>query len=200
VAEHPLDDDDVLAVHDHLDGDRVAQLVRRAALAHAGGLRELGHLVAHPLAAPRRDALRAALDDAQQRPGRQVVADAHPRLEDGPQPVVEADGAALPPLPRRTNSSPVVGVEVGLVQRERFAAAQPGAPREHDERAQPLRVALVLGHVADVLEQLQDLGTVGGVAGSAGPCWQVSGRRCSPARSRATACARALSTSTAAGS
>jgi hypothetical protein len=52
------------------------------------------------------------------------------------------------------------------VQRERFAAAQAGAPREHDERAEPLGVPLVLGHVGDVLEQLQDLGTVGGVAGN----------------------------------
>jgi hypothetical protein len=90
-----LDDDQRHALTRHLDGVRVAQPVRREPSSHAGLAGDAAQLGAGGGGRPRAPA-RGAVDDAEQRPDRQLEPGLEPGLKLFP----------WPPLPRRTSSDP----------------------------------------------------------------------------------------------
>src|ERR671923_1355574 len=93
VAELALDDDQRHALAGHLDGVRVAQLVRREASPHAGLAGDPSQLGAGGGGPPGPSA-GGAVDDAEQRADGQLDARLEPRRELLPGPVVHADLAA----------------------------------------------------------------------------------------------------------
>jgi hypothetical protein len=106
MPELALDDDQRHPLAGHLDGVRVAQWVRREPSPYAGLASGAAQLGAGGRGHPRPSA-RGAVDDAEQRPNRQLNARLEPGRELLPGPVVHADlAAAAAPLPRRTSSDP----------------------------------------------------------------------------------------------
>jgi hypothetical protein len=62
-----------------------------------------------------------------------------------------------PPLPRPHQEGAAALIEIGLGERECFLDAQPGAPQDHDQCAQPAAVRVVAGGSHDG-DDLLDLG------------------------------------------
>ena len=83
-----------------------------------------------------RPSARRTPQNAEQRAGRQGRAEREPRFEVRPAPAVHPDLAALVPLPVPDENGAAVGVQISLVERERFADPQPGPPQHHDHTAQ----------------------------------------------------------------
>ncbi len=75
--------------------------------------------------------------NAEQRAGRQVSAEPEPWFELRPGPAVHPDLTTLVTLAVPDEDAAAVGVQIGLVERERFADPQPGPPQHHDDPAQP---------------------------------------------------------------
>jgi hypothetical protein len=130
----------------------VAQLMRREPPAHArlgGEPRQFGP---HPGARPEAAAGRA-VDDAEQRSGRQLDARGEPGLQLLPAPGVHADLAPTAALAAAHEQRTSPRVEVALAQRERLLDAQPAAPEHDDQRPKAGAVAIVggLAHHGDDL-------------------------------------------------
>lgn len=77
-----------------------------------------------------------AVDHAQDRSDRELAAGLQPGLELAPCPAVHADFAALASLATADEHSATAAVKIALLQIERFADAEPGAPEEHDQGAE----------------------------------------------------------------
>ena len=105
MPELALNDDQRHALAGHLDGVRVAQLVRRKASPHTGLAGDAAQLGAGG-GGRLRPSARGAVDDTEQRPNRQLDPGLEPGRELLPGPVVHADLAAAAALPRRTSSEP----------------------------------------------------------------------------------------------
>ena len=124
--------------------------------------REAPELAADGGARPRPPA-RRAVDDAEQRPNRQLGACAQPRPQLFPAPVVHPDLASASALAVADEQRPAPRVEVVLIERECLLGAQPGAPEHDDHRAPPAPVAVRAG-VAHDRDDLVDGGRVSGAA------------------------------------
>src|SRR4051812_38578165 len=74
-------------------------------------------------------------DHAEQRSDRQLDTGLQPRLELFPGPVVHADLAPAPALAAAYEHRSAPRIEVGLVERERFAVPQSCAPEDDDQAA-----------------------------------------------------------------
>jgi len=96
-----------------------------------------------------------AIDDAEQRPDRQIDACGQPRAQVLPAPLVHPDLAAAAALPAADQDRSAPRVEVVVGERERLLDAQSGAPKHDDRRAQPPPVP-VLGGVAHDGDDLID--------------------------------------------
>src|SRR4051794_21014416 len=106
---------------------------------------------------------RRAVDDAEQRPDRQLDPGLEPWFELLPRLVVHAALAAAAALAAPYQQRPATPVQVGLGERERLANAQAGAPEHDDQPAQPPTV----GSVARAAHDGHDLfcgGRIGRVA------------------------------------
>src|SRR5215212_9576832 len=84
-----------------------------------------------------------AVDDAEQRPDRQLNPVAEPGRQLLPAPGVHADLASAATLALAHEQRPPPQVEVALARRERFLDAEPGAPEHDDHRPQATAVAIV---------------------------------------------------------
>ena len=115
----------------HLNGMGMAQLMRRKAPPHTGPARHLPQLRARGGGRPRPPAGRA-VDDAEQRPDRQLEADLEPGRELFPGPVVHPDLAAPSALAAPHQQRHAARVQVSFGERERLLDAQAGAS-EHDD-------------------------------------------------------------------
>src|SRR5215216_1510803 len=135
-----------------LDGVGVAQLVRREAAPDTRLAGEPAKLDARVGARPRPPA-RRAVDDAEQRPDRQLDPGGQPRSKLLPPPRVHADLAPPAALAVAHEQRPAPGVEVALAEHERFLNAQSAAPEHDDKCAEPeaVPVAAALAHDRDDL-------------------------------------------------
>ena len=160
MAELPLDDDQRHALASELDGVRVAKLVGREAPPNArlgGGPAQAG---AGGRTRPASTA-RLTVDDAQQRPDGQLDPDVEPRLQFVPAPGVHADLAPAAALAAPDEQRAAALVKIGLGERERFVDAQPCAPQDDDQRAEPAAVRIATGG-AHRSDDFLDLGRIGG--------------------------------------
>jgi hypothetical protein len=164
----------------------VAQLVRRepAANARVGG--QTAELHKDPRARPGQPA-RRAIDDAEQRPNRQLNPRGEPRLQLVPAPRVHADLAASTALAVTHQQRPPPRVQVAFGQRERLLDAKAAAPEHHDQRAQPPAMSVV-GRLAHHGRRSPPRSV--GRRDRAVPCCGAAGRRGSPAASRVSDVAR----------
>src|SRR5215212_1156274 len=103
-----------------------------------------------------------AVDDAEQRPDRQLDPVAEPGRQLLPAPGVHADLASAATLALAHEQRPPPRIEVALAQRERLLDAQPGAAEHDDECAQPSAVAII-GSSAHHRDDLLDGRRVGGI-------------------------------------
>jgi hypothetical protein len=161
VPELALDDDQRHAFAGHLDGVRVAQLVRREAPPHARVPGDAAQLCAGR-ARPRPPA-GGAVYDAEQRPDRQLDARLEPRCELVPGPVVHPHLATAAPLAAAHEQRPRARIQIGLGERKRLVNAQPGSPQHDDQAAQPATVDAIAG-AAHHRNDLLDRGRIGRVA------------------------------------
>jgi hypothetical protein len=146
----------------HLDGVRVAELVRREAPTHPGLAGDAAQFRAGGAGCPRPSACRT-VDDAEQRSDRQLDPGLEPWFELLPRPVVHPDLAAAATLAAPHQQRTAARIEVGLGERERLADPQPSAPQHDDQAAQPAAVDPVAG-VAHHGDDLFDRRRIGGVA------------------------------------
>jgi len=75
------------------------------------------------------------VDDAQQRPDRQLEPRVEPGLQLSPAPGVHADLASAAALAAADEQRAAALVKISLGERERFLDAQPGSPQDHNQRA-----------------------------------------------------------------
>jgi len=81
------------------------------------------------------------------------VTDLQPRIELLPRPPVHSDLAALAALPTPDGHGAARSVQIALLERERFADSQAGAPEQDDERAESMAV----GAITDCAHDRDDL-------------------------------------------
>jgi hypothetical protein len=93
------------------------------------------------------------VDHAQHCADWELATDLQPRVELFPRPAVHPDFTALAALSSADEHGAAVSVEVALLERERFADSQAGAPEQDDERAESVAV----GAVADCAHDRDDL-------------------------------------------
>src|SRR5215218_11076614 len=107
-------------------------------------------------------AARPTVDDAEQRPNGHLQAQLEPRLQLFPSPCVHTDLAAPAALATADQQGATAVIEIGLSEGERFLDAQPGAPQDHDEPAQPAAVRIVAGgaHHGDDFFYLRRIGRI----------------------------------------
>jgi hypothetical protein len=79
------------------------------------------------------------VDYAQERSDRELAADLQPRAELFPCPAVHPNLAPLAAFPSPNENRAAAAVKVTLLESERFADPQPGAPQQDDQRAKPER-------------------------------------------------------------
>jgi hypothetical protein len=103
-----------------------------------------------------------AVDDAEQRPDRQLGPVAEPGRQLLPAPGVHADLAPTATLALAHEQRPPPCIEVALAQRERLLDAEPGAPEHDDQRPQASAVAIV-GSSAHHRDDFLDGRRVGGI-------------------------------------
>ncbi len=124
MAELALDHDQRDPLAGHLDRMRVPQLMRREAAAHTGRAGGVMELTADPGGRIRVSACATALD-TEERAGRQCCARLEPRLEVRLCPAVHSDFATFIAFAVADEHGAAVGVEVGVVERERLADPRP---------------------------------------------------------------------------
>ena len=145
----------------HLDGVRVPQLVRREAPPDTGRDRRPAQVAAGGGAGPLTPTRRAG-ENAEERSDGKFDSRLEPGLQLGPAPRVHPDLAAPSALAATDQHGAAALIEIGLSERERLVDAQPGAPENHDQAAQPAAVIAVTGRAHDG-DDLLDLGRIGGV-------------------------------------
>ena len=161
MTELALDDVERHAFAGELDGVGVAQLMRREAPAYTGLGGKPTELDPGPGARPG-PAASGAVDDAEQRPDRQLDPVAEPGRQLLPPPGVHADLAPTTTLALAHEQRPPPRIEVALAQRERLLDTEPGAPEHDDQRPQASAVAIV-GSSAHHRDDLLDGRRVGGI-------------------------------------
>ena len=182
VSELALDHYERHAFVRHLDGMSVPQLVGREATSHTGRGSGVMQLLARCRCFPAAACCRS-VKHAQQRPDRELSADLEPRVELLPGPSVHPDLATLATLATPDEHRAAGSVQVALLQGERFADAESGAPQQNDQRTKPVTV----GTVADCAHDGDDLldgRWIGGVFLALVTWWAasvVAGHRRSPA-------------------
>src|SRR4051812_12834436 len=180
MPELALDDVECHALAGELDGVRVTQLMRREAPSHARLGGEATELNPDAGARPG-PATRRAVDDAEQRPDRQLDASDEPGRQLLPAPGVHADLAPTATLAAAHEQRPAPRVKVALAEREALLDAQPTAPENGDQGPQAGAVAIVGGlahHRDDLLHARRGGGVVGPlVAGGATGGVSGAGRR-----------------------
>jgi hypothetical protein len=142
VPEPALDNDQGYALVGHLNRVSMSKLVWGKPSAHAGSSGGTPELRARSSAGPRPSA-RAAVDDAEQRTGREYDPRGQPRLELVPTPVVHADFATSPALAVADEQRAAPAIEVRLVQGESFIDAKTRSPQDDDQPAKPPTVQAV---------------------------------------------------------
>ena len=162
MAELALDDVERDALACELKCVSVAQLVWREATPDSRANREPAQLRPDRRARPGMSTGRA-VDNAEQRPDRELRPCAQPRPQVLPAPVVHADLAPTAALAVADQQRAAPGVEVVLCERERFVDAQAAAPEHDDQRAQAPPVAVLPGKAHD-RDDLLDRRRVGRVA------------------------------------
>jgi hypothetical protein len=152
MPELALDHTEPNALVRHLDGVGVPQLMRCEPPPNASFGGRVVQLLARRgrLPTPARG---RPVDHAQQCPNRQLAADPKPWVELLPSPTVHTDLASLAALPAPDKHSATGAVQVALLERERLADPQPGAPEQHDQRPEPMAV----GAVTDITHYRDDL-------------------------------------------
>jgi hypothetical protein len=148
VPELALDHDQRDAFVCHLDGVRVAALVRREPAPDARRSSSVLQLLAGCGRLPMPPAGRA-VDDAEQRSGRQTRPELKPRVELVPGPPVHPNLAPLPALAAAHEHRAPRAVEIGLSKRKRFSDPESGAPEQHDQRPETQSVRLLTGNAHD---------------------------------------------------
>jgi hypothetical protein len=118
-----VDDDQRHPFAGHLDGVRVAQLVRRKAPPYPGLAGRAAQFRADGAGCPRPSACRT-VDDAEQRSDRQLNAHVEPGRELLPGPVVHADLAAAAALAAPHQHGAATMIEVALGKRQRLLVAR----------------------------------------------------------------------------
>src|SRR5947209_20318078 len=89
------------------------------------------------------------VDHAQERSDRELAADLEPRVELLPCPAIHPNLAPLATFPSPNEHRAAGAVEVALVECERFADPQSGAPQQDDQRAKPVTVWAVTDRAHD---------------------------------------------------
>jgi hypothetical protein len=162
VAELPLDHVQRNSLARHLDGVGMAQLVRREPTPHPGLGGETAQLRAGTRLRPLPPAGRA-VDDAEQRPCRQLRPLRGPRAEVFPAPVVHPDLATAAALALAHQERAAARIEVTLVEVERLLDPEPGAPENNDQSPGAVTRHALAGHPHDG-DDLLDVGRVGRIA------------------------------------
>jgi hypothetical protein len=91
-----------------------------------------------------------SVDDAQHRTDRELATDLQPRIELLPRPTIHSDLTALAALPTPDEYGAARSVQIALLERQRFADSQSGAPEQNDERAETVALgASSLGGIDD---------------------------------------------------
>ena len=122
----------------------VAELVRREAATDTRLAGEPAEFDARVGAGPGPPTGRA-VDDAEQRPDRQLEAGGEPRSQLLPAPGIHADLAAATALAVAHEQRPAPAVEIALAERQRLGDAQAAAPEDHDQGAEPVAVGVIVG-------------------------------------------------------
>ncbi len=135
VAKLPLNHHERDALTSHLDGVRVAQLVRRKAATHSGPGRDNSHLCAGGSRRPR-PTTGSSMDDTEQRSDRQLPSELEPRRELIPRPVVHPDFASPAALAAAHQDRAAFTVEVALGWGERLADPHSRPPQHNHQPAQ----------------------------------------------------------------
>ena len=96
-----------------------------------------------------------SVDHAQQRADRELAAELEPWIQVVPRPAIHADLATLDSLATTHDDRAAGTVQVALLERQCFVDAQPSAPQQHDQRAEPVAVGAVTNrthHGHDLLD------------------------------------------------
>jgi len=160
VAELPLDHDQRDAFVRHLDCVSVSQLVRREAPSDTRRGGRMMQLLTRSRCLPPAPGGRA-MHHAQHRADRELATDLQPRVELLPRPTVHPHLATFATLPAADQHRAAALIQIALLERERFADPQTGAPEQDDNGAQTMSV----GSVADGAHNRDDLLDRGGSAG-----------------------------------
>ena len=91
-----------------------------------------------------RAAAGAAIDDAKQRPNRNLDAVGKPRAQQLPAPLIHPDLATLVNLAMTHKDRAPSFIEIALSQRQRPADPQPGTPQHHDRRQKTVSRVLAM--------------------------------------------------------
>jgi hypothetical protein len=86
------------------------------------------------------------VDHARQHSDRQLPPRLQPWLKLGPGPSVHADLASLPAFATADKDRTATRVKIALLNRERFADPQRGAPQQDDQRAEPSTLSAISDH------------------------------------------------------
>jgi hypothetical protein len=137
VPELPLDHDQRNSLVSHLDSVAVPQLMRREPTSNASSSGRVMQLFARRRRFPPPAGGRS-VDHAQQRPDRELLADLEPWVELLPRPTVHPDLASLTALPASDKHRAAGSVPIALLESERFADPQAGAPEQHNQRSESM--------------------------------------------------------------
>src|SRR5450755_3872363 len=148
MPELSLDDVDRHAFAGELDGVRMAQMVRREPAAHPGLGGERAELAADGGRGPRATA-GWAVDDAEQRPDRELETVLEPAVQVLEPPVVHPDLTTTIALTVADQHRPAGRVHVGLGQGQRLGDPQPAAPQHRDDSPHSKAVAVLTGVAHD---------------------------------------------------
>jgi hypothetical protein len=135
MPELALDDVERHALAGELERMGVAQLMRREPAPHTRPRGYPPKLVADSGAVPRPPA-RGAVDDAEQRPDRQLGPGGEPGAQLFPAPLVHADLAPAATLAEAHQQRAAALIEIVLGQRARLLHPQPGAPQPDNHPSQ----------------------------------------------------------------
>src|SRR3954468_8534377 len=172
VPELALNDVQRYALAQEFQRVRVTQLVRREATAHPGPGRATAQRGACRRGVPC-PAARAAVDHAEQRADRHLLARLEPWLELLEAPVVHADLTAAATFAAPHERGAAAPVQAGVGQLERLLEAQPGAPQRDDQPA-GARAVYAVATIAHDRDDLLGSRRIGRVA-AALTAWWTSG-------------------------
>jgi hypothetical protein len=120
LPELTLDHDQRTAFVRHLDGMRMAQLVRREPPSHAGSGGGMVQLLARRRRLPRATS-RRPVNHTQHCADRELATDLQRRLELLPRPTIHPDLTSLAALPTPNEHGAAGPIQIALLQSKRFA-------------------------------------------------------------------------------